>query len=62
MSRVNLKLNFRNGNYLPGIYDFGRFQDENLRETFQELLNTTLESLKFDSVEDGWNNFKKNNL
>ena len=59
MSRVNLKLKFRKGNYLPGSYDVGRLQDENLRETFQEQLNTKLESLKFDNVEDGWKFFRK---
>ena len=58
MSKVNLKLKFRKGNYLPGSYDVGRLQDENLRETFQEQ-NTKLESLKFDNVEDEWNNFRK---
>jgi hypothetical protein len=30
-----------------------------LRGTFQEQLNTKLESLKFDNVKDGWNNFRK---
>jgi len=30
-----------------------------LREYFQEQFNTKLESLKFDNVEDGWNNFRK---
>ena len=55
----NLKLKFRKGNCLPGSYDVGRLQDENLRETFQEQLNTKLQSLKFDNVEDGW---IKNNL
>ena len=30
-----------------------------MRETFQEQLNTKLESLKFDNVEDGWNIFRK---
>ena len=59
MSRVNLKLEFQKGNYLPGSYDFGRHQDENSRETFQKQLNTKLDSLKFDNVEDGWNNFRK---
>jgi len=44
-------MKFRNGNYLPGSYDAGRLQDENLREIFQEQLNTKLESLKFDNVE-----------
>ena len=59
MSRVDLKLRFRKGNYLPGSYDVGRLQDKNLRETFQEQLNAQLESLKFDNLEDGWNNFLK---
>ena len=40
VSRVNLKLKFWKGNYLLGNYDVGRLQDENLRETFQEQLNT----------------------
>ena len=44
VSKVNLKLKFRNDNYLPGTYDVGRLQDENLRETFQEQLNTKLDS------------------
>ena len=30
-----------------------------MRETFQEQLNTKLQSLKFDNVEDGWINFRK---
>ena len=30
-----------------------------MTETFQEQLNTKIESLKFDNVEDGWNNFGK---
>ena len=30
-----------------------------MRETFQEQLNTKLQSLKFDKVEYGWNNFRK---
>ena len=30
-----------------------------MRETFQVQLNIKLESLKFVSVEDGWNNFRK---
>ena len=50
MSMVNSKLQFWKGNYLPGSYDVGRLQDENLRETFQEQLNTKFESLKFDNV------------
>ena len=58
VSRVNLELKFRRGNYVPRSFD-GRLQDENLRETFQEQLNTKLESLKFDNVKDGWNNFRK---
>ena len=59
MFRVNLKLKFRKGSYLPESYDGGRLQNENLRETSQEQLDTKLESLKFDNVEDGWNNFRK---
>ena len=63
VSRVNLKLKLWKGNYLPGSYDVGRLQVKNLRETFREQLNAELESLKFDNLEDGWNNFrKKNNL
>ena len=42
-ARVNLKLKFRNGNYLKGSYDVDRLQDENLTETFREQLNTKLE-------------------
>ena len=53
VSKVNLKLKFRNDNYLPGKYDVGRLHDENLRETFQKQFNNKLESLKFDNVEDG---------
>ena len=59
MSKVNLKLKFRKGNCLPECYDVGRLQDENSRKNFQEQLNTKLESLKFDNVENGWNNFRK---
>ena len=59
VSKVNLKLKFRKRNSLPESYDVGRLQDENLRKNFQEQLNTKLESLKFDNVEDGWNNFRK---
>ena len=59
LSRVNLKLKIGKDNYLPGSYDAGRLQDENQRETFQEQLNTKLESLKFDNVEYVWNNFRK---
>ncbi|XP_065571512.1 craniofacial development protein 2-like [Artemia franciscana] len=58
MPRVNLELKFQ-GNYLPGSYNACRIKNENLRETFQEQLNTKLESLKFDNVEDGWNYFRK---
>ena len=57
MSRFNLKL--RKVNYLPGSYDVGRFQDENVREIFQVQLNIKLKSPKLDNVEDGWNNFRK---
>ena len=42
VSKVNLKLKFRKGSHLPESYDAGRLQDENLRETFQEQLNTKL--------------------
>ena len=59
MFRVNSKLKFRKVNYLLGSYDIGRIQDENLRETFQEQLNTRLESFKFDNMEEGWNNVRK---
>ena len=57
--KKGVKLRFRKGNYLPGNYDVGRLQDENLRQTFQEQLNAKIESLKFENVEDGWNNFRK---
>ena len=57
--KVNLKLKFRKSNSLPESYDVGRLQDENLRKKFQEQLSTKLEGLKFDNVEDGWNNFRK---
>ena len=59
VSKVNLKLKFWKGNYLPESCDVGRLQDENLRKTFQEQLNTKLENSKFDNVEDGWNKFRK---
>ena len=59
VSKVNLKLKFRKGNYLPGSYGIGRIQDENLKETFQEQLNAKFESLKFDNLEDGWNILEK---
>ena len=49
VSRINLKLTSRKGNYLLGNYEVGRLQDENLREQ----LNTIFESLRVDSVEDG---------
>ena len=40
------------------LVDSKSFQDENLRETLQEHLNTFEPgSSKFDNVEDGWNNF-----
>ena len=48
VSKLNLKLVFRIGKYLPEIYDAGRLQDDNLREIFQEQLNTKLESLEFE--------------
>ena len=31
VSKVNVKLKFQKGNYLPGSYGVGRLQDENLR-------------------------------
>ena len=58
MSRLDLKVTFRKGNYLPGSYDVVRLQDENLRENVHGPLNTKMESLKFDNV-DGWNDFSK---
>ena len=58
-ARVNLKLKFRKGSYLPVSCYVGRLQDDNLRETFQERLNTKTESLKLDYVEYGWNKFWK---
>ena len=30
-----------------------------MREIFQESLNNKVESLKFNNVEDEWNNFRK---
>ena len=59
MSKLNLKLVFLIGKYLPEIYDAGILQDDNLREIFQEQLNTKLVSLEFNNVEDGRNNFRK---
>ena len=59
MSRVNLKLKIRRGNYLPGSYDAGSLQDDNLRETFHKQLNAKLENLKFNNMENGWTNLKK---
>ena len=35
------------------------FRMKILEKKFQEQLSTKLESLKFDNVEDGWNNFRK---
>jgi len=58
VSRVNSKLEFRKCNYLLGSHYVGRLQYENLRETFKEHLKE-LESLKFDNVENGRNNFRK---
>ena len=46
VSKINLKLKFRKGNYLPESYDVGRLQDENLRKNFQEVLKKTLKLLK----------------
>jgi len=34
VSRVNLKLKFIKGKYLPGSYDVGRFKDENFKKNF----------------------------
>ena len=59
VSRVNLKLKFRKGNVLLGSYDVGKLQNDNLRATFQEQLNTKLESLELDIVEDERKNFRK---
>ena len=59
VSKVNLKLKFRKGNYLPGSYEAGKLQDENLRETFHGQWNTKLESLKFDNVKDRWNSYRR---
>ena len=56
VSRVKIKVRFWKDNYLPGSHDIGKLQDLNLRETFQEQLNTKLESLKFNNMVDGWNN------
>ena len=36
VSRINVKLKYQKGDYLPGSYYVGRIQGENLRETFQE--------------------------
>ena len=56
---VNVKLKRRKAKYLPGSSDTGRLQDGNLSKTFQEQLNSGLESLKFDNVDDGRNNYRK---
>ena len=56
VSRVNVKSKCQKSYHLPGCYDVGRLSDENLRETFQELLNTKLENLKSDNIENRWNN------
>ena len=53
VSRDNLKIRFQKGIHLPGSYDVGSLQDESLRENFQVQLNTKLECLKFDNVDDG---------
>ena len=50
------------GNYFPGSYDVGWLQDKNLRETFQEQLNTEQKNLTFDKAEGEWNNFWKINF
>ena len=47
VSRSNLQLKFRKGDYFPGSYVVGKFQDENLRGNFQEQLNIKLGGLKF---------------
>jgi len=62
VSRVNLKLKFWKSNYLLGSHDIRRLQDENLRETFQEQLETKLESLKFDNMEEWFEKIYKNHL
>ena len=54
---ANSQLKLRKNNYISGRYAFSKLHDDNLRENFQEQLNTKLDSLKLDSVEDGWNNF-----
>ena len=46
-------LTFEKRLILTVSYDFRRLQDENATETFQEHLNTKIESLKFDNAEDG---------
>ena len=38
VSRINLKLKFQKGYYLPGNHNVGRLQDQNFR-TLQEQLN-----------------------
>ena len=38
VSRVNLKLRFQKGNFIPRRYDAGRLRDEYLREIIQEQL------------------------
>jgi hypothetical protein len=60
LSRVNVKSKCQKSYHLPGGYDVGRLSDENLRETFLELLNTKLKNLKSDNIENRWNNFRKN--
>ena len=54
---ANSLLKLKKNNYISGRYAFSKLHDDNLRENFQEQLNTKLDSLKLDSVEDGWNNF-----
>ena len=46
-SRVNPEVKFREGHYLPRIYDIGTLQNENLRENFQEQWSIQLDSLRF---------------
>jgi len=45
------------GSYFQGSYDVGRPRMR-IWEKLKQL-NTKLEGLKFDNIEDGWNNFRK---
>ena len=56
MSSVDLK---QKNKYLLGSSDVGRLQDQNMRKTVQEQLNTELLSLKFNNLENGQNKFRK---